>query len=98
MMHEASNLQLSGRFGEFIRRKINEEVPESSEFEGNSNIRGISHDKSDFETAIVQLNALGLIVQNVKNRSVKDRGTYWTLTPYGQAVLNRLRAIRKSDL
>lgn len=98
MMHEASNLQLSGRFGEFIRRKINEEVPESSEFEGHSNIRGISHDKSDFETAIVQLNALGLIVQNVKNRSVKDRGTYWTLTPYGQAVLNRLRAIRKSDL
>ncbi|HDZ9126939.1 TPA: DUF4062 domain-containing protein [Vibrio cholerae] len=98
MMHEASNLQLSGRFGEFIRRKINEEVPESSEFEGHSNIRGISHDKSDFETAIVQLNALGLIVQNVKNRSVKDRGTYWTLTPYGQAVLNRLRAIRKPDL
>jgi hypothetical protein len=98
MMHEASNLQLSSRFGEFVRRRVNEEVPDSEKFKGHGFISSVSHEKSDFETSIVQLNALGLITQNVKNRSVKDRGTYWTLTPFGQSVMNRLRAIRKDDL
>jgi hypothetical protein len=98
MMHEASNIQLAARFGEFVHRRVKEIMPEKKEFEGHGYIRSIAHKKSDFETSIVQLNALGLIAQNVKNRSVKDRGTYWTLTPYGQAILNRLRAIRKQDL
>jgi hypothetical protein len=98
MMHEANNLQLSSRFGEFVRRRVNEEAPNSEKFKGHGSIRSVSHESSDFETSIVQLNALGLITQNVKNRSVKDRGTYWTLTPFGQSVMNRLRAIRKDDL
>lgn len=97
MMHEASNIQLASRFGEFVRRRVNEVVPEAKSFKGHGQIRSIEYEKSDFETSIVQLNALGLIAQNVKNRSVKDRGTYWTLTPYGQSIMNRLRAIRKED-
>lgn len=36
--------------------------------------------------------------ENVKQRSVKDTGTYWTLTPYGDTKMVQLRAIRKSPL
>lgn len=48
-----------------------------------------------FQTIKVQLRALGLIAESKKNRSVKDNKTYWTLTPYGDAVMTRLCAITK---
>lgn len=95
MLHEASNLQLWQRFVNLVEKKLRERVPDDKEFKGHVGIRDISADRSAFDTTIIQLNALGLIVQSVRNRSVKDRGTYWTLTPYGTGVMNRLRAIRK---
>ena len=49
-----------------------------------------------FQTIIVQLRALGLIVQSTRPRSVKDTATYWTLTPFGDNVMNRLRAITRA--
>jgi len=48
-----------------------------------------------FQTIKVQLRALGLIKQSPKARSVKDSRTYWTLTPYGDSIMTRLRAIEK---
>jgi hypothetical protein len=98
MMHEANNLQLSSRFGDFVSKRIKRLVPESKEFSGHDYIKDVTFERSDFETALVQLNALGLIAQSVKNRSVKDRGSYWTLTPYGVSVMNRLRAISKHSV
>jgi hypothetical protein len=50
-------------------------------------------DKSDFETIQVQFLALGYIAKSARARGVKDPLDYWTLTPYGQTVMNRLRAI-----
>jgi hypothetical protein len=47
----------------------------------------------DFQTIKVQLRALGLIAKSQRPRSVKDTGTYWSLTPYGDSVMTRLRAI-----
>ena len=52
----------------------------------------------DFQTIKVQLRALGLISKSEKPRSVKDLGTYWTLTPYGDEVMTLLRAIRREKL
>ncbi|MBT9609258.1 MAG: DUF4062 domain-containing protein [Aquabacterium sp.] len=52
--------------------------------------------QDDFQTIKVQLRALGLIARSEKTRSVKDSGTYWTLTPYGDEVMTQLRAIRKN--
>lgn len=52
--------------------------------------------QDDFQTVKVQLRALGLIARSEKTRSVKDAGTYWTLTPYGDEVMTQLRAIRKN--
>lgn len=54
-------------------------------------------DDSDFNTIKVQFMALGLMIKSRKNRSVKDKSTYWTLTPYGESVMTRLRAIRRKD-
>jgi hypothetical protein len=50
-------------------------------------------DKEDFQTIKVQLRALGLIARSQKSRSLKDVATYWTLTPYGDEVMTRLRAV-----
>ena len=51
----------------------------------------------DFQTIKIQLRALGLIASSRKARSVKDQGNYWTLTPYGDDIMNRLRAIRSDQ-
>jgi hypothetical protein len=51
--------------------------------------------EQDFHTVKIQLKALGLITKSTRNRSVKDLGTYWTLTPYGDTIMTQLRAIRK---
>lgn len=49
----------------------------------------------DFETIKIQLLALGLIRKGVVKRTPSDTNTYWALTPYGEAYLMRLRAIRR---
>ena len=49
-----------------------------------------------FRTIIVQLRALGLIGKSTRTRSVKDTATYWTLTPFGDNVMTRLRAISRA--
>ncbi|MCC4791169.1 MULTISPECIES: DUF4062 domain-containing protein [Vibrio] len=51
--------------------------------------------RQDFETIIVQFRALGLIQKGRRNRSVKDRQTYWCLTDHGDQVMVGLRAIKK---
>ncbi len=95
MMHEANTNQLWSRFISLIEKELSNTVPKSRKFKGHSNISEVDTDRTAFETVIIQLSALGLMVQSTRNRSVKDRGTYWTLTPYGAGVMNRLRAITK---
>ena len=53
-------------------------------------------DGESFRTIIVQLRALGLIGKSTRPRSVKDTATYWTLTPFGDNAMNRLRAITRA--
>lgn len=55
----------------------------------------ISMSRADFGTLIVQFRALGLIQKSERNRSVNDKGTYWSLTPFGEEHLTNLRAIRR---
>ena len=57
-----------------------------------------SIDADCFRTIIVQLRALGLIGKSIRPRSVKDTVTYWTLTPFGDNVMNRLRAITRAGV
>jgi len=48
-----------------------------------------------FDTIIVQFRALDLIQKSQRNRSVKDKQTYWCLTDKGDSLLVGLRAIKK---
>ncbi len=51
--------------------------------------------EDDLATVLVQLRALGLITRSERRRSVTDKATYWTLTPYGDTHLIALRAISR---
>lgn len=51
--------------------------------------------EDDLATILVQLRALGLITRSERRRSVTDKATYWTLTPYGDSHLIALRAISR---
>lgn len=50
---------------------------------------------TDYQTIKIQLRALNLITESIKKRGVRDTKTYWTLTPYGDTVMTRLRAIKR---
>lgn len=51
----------------------------------------------DFQQVKIQLVALGLIQRSAKKHTVTDKGTYWSLTPYGETYLMRLRALPSQD-
>lgn len=63
----------------------------------HTNLRNFRIDDQYYQTIKIQLRALGLIAKSERTRSVKDAGTYWTLTPYGDQVLTSLRAIRRDE-
>lgn len=62
----------------------------------NATLRNFHFDSGDIETCLVQFRALGLLKESIKQRSVKDTNTYWTLTAYGDQLMINLRAIRKN--
>lgn len=66
------------------------------QLKGNNDIY-TNIDSDDFQTIKVQLSALGLIKKSIKQRSLNNTDTYWTLTPYGENLMVKLRAIRKSQ-
>jgi hypothetical protein len=95
MIHEASEAKLKGALDNFVLEKLYPEILKNKAFKGHRVMSG-ALDEQDFQTVKIQLRALGLMAKSEKNRSVKDSGTYWTLTPYGDEVMTRLRAIRRS--
>lgn len=50
---------------------------------------------NDYQTIKIQFRALNLITESIRKRGVHDKSSYWTLTPYGDTMMTRLRAIRK---
>lgn len=96
MIHEATNSQITSALNEFCEHRNIDDLVDREEMEGIS-ISRFRVKNEDFQTILVQLRALGLITKSEKNRSVKDTETYWTLTPYGDEVMTRLRAIRRDE-
>lgn len=60
-----------------------------------SEVKSVQIYTTVWQTIIVQLRALGLIQKSRKTHGVNDTDTYWTLTPYGEELLTKLRAIKK---
>ncbi len=65
----------------------------SAELKGTITAVAVADDA--FHEVKTQLFALGLIQRSERARAVKDRNSYWTLTPFGQKQLIALRAIRR---
>lgn len=85
MINECSEQRLTVALHDYVRLLVND-AP---------SILTLSDES--FQTIKVQLIALGLIKQSNKKHSTTDVNTYWTLTPYGNKVMMRLKAIKKDS-
>lgn len=94
MIHEATEHDISRALSTLVRDHAYTGLQKQKGLE-KLNLLTFEIDDDDFQTIKVQLRALGLITKSTKSRSVKDTATYWTLTPYGDNVMTKLRAIRK---
>lgn len=97
MIHEAEEPALKDALNQYVEQKniaaILEKLGVSKSYPRDFNLT-----LEDFQTIKVQLRAIGLIAKSDKARSVKDSGTYWTLTPYGDEVMTQLRAVRRPPM
>ena len=94
MINESSEPSLQSALNQFVKDINYENLMKKKELK-LCELSQFSINRDDFQTIKIQLRALGLIVRSEKPRSVKDIGTYWTLTPYGDTVMTRLRAIKR---
>ena len=97
MIHEATEGDLTKAINKLVSDFAYTELKGSKGFR-DLVLMNFRIDSDDFQTIKVQLRALGLITKSTKSRSVKDTATYWTLTPYGDTVMTRLRAIQRPNL
>ena len=95
MINEVSEPALKNAIDQYVADQNLATLASKKEFK-ECTLSQLSLNGEDFHTIKVQLRALGLISKSEKNRSVKDVKTYWTLTPYGDEVMTRLRAIKRT--
>lgn len=93
MISDASESAIRHSLNIFIARASRKTLGQDDKLKGKTLSEHQIEDEY-FQTIKVQLKALGLIKKGEKNRSVKDSETYWTLTPYGDDLMTRLRAIK----
>lgn len=94
---EASDQTLKTKMGEMLFSDLVVEHRKEHAPVYNA-IRGFSISDTSFDTIKVQFLALGLIIKSAakKARSVNDRAAYWSLTPSGEALMMKLRAIPRA--
>jgi hypothetical protein len=97
MINEASDRTLRQAFQAFLERESLRAFQHRKEFKERE-LSKFSFSRDEIETCVVQLRALGLIKENDRKRSIKDIGTYWTLTPYGNTLMVQLRAVRREPI
>ncbi len=95
MINEADDYVLKSAMDNFVRDQTIEGLYRKESLQ-QCELSNFELSDTDFQTIKVQLRALGLIAKSEKTRSIKDTNTYWTLTPYGDEVMTRLRAIKHS--
>jgi hypothetical protein len=91
MIDEISDDVLRQAISSLARKKCSESLKLSHP--GNQ-ISYCSIAEEDFNTIKIQLRALGLITEHKYGRG-QNSSVLWSLTPYGDAVMTKLRAIRK---
>lgn len=89
LINEASEETIKDRLATFVFDHDSDRIREDK----SGTVAGFSVSEDSFQTIKVQLRALGLITRSTRQRSLKDLETYWTLTPYGDGLMNQLLAI-----
>jgi hypothetical protein len=96
LIDEASEHRIRNSLNEFVAIKKRPEMKLREDAKGHR-FSGFAIDEDNYQTIKVQFRALGLIIQSMKKRAVTDKGAYWTLTPYGDTIMNQLRAIKREN-
>jgi len=94
MIDESPENPIRVKINELIQNKEINELIKKTDKEQRLPINFKIKD-SDYQTIKIQLRALNLMTESIKKRGVKDTSTYWTLTPYGDAIMTKLRAIKR---
>ena len=89
MVDESTEDSLHSELKKYLRDHLEEKVRRDIP------TRNITVNNLDFQTIKVQLIALGLIAKSEKKRSVKNSSTYWSITPFGETMMIKLRAKKK---
>ena len=96
MIDEVSDRNFREELSTLAKDTALEELQNMDRFERYT-LSNFNVNDEDFQTIKIQLRTLGLLVKSDRSRSVKDTATYWTLTPYGDTVMTRLRAIPRNE-
>ena len=94
MINECSDVSLRVSLTQFLEREAKNAFQDDDDLKKKA-LLGFEFRDDEIDTCRVQLRALGLIRESVRARSVKDTGTYWTLSPYGDYLMTQLRALRR---
>lgn len=97
LISEINEHQIKNSLNNLIEKLGSETFKKNKEAKGHK-FKSFAINEDDYQTIKVQLRALGLIIQSDKKRAISDKGTYWTLTPYGDTIMNQLRAIKKEEI
>jgi hypothetical protein len=96
MVQEATEARLKDALDEYLAESQGGELRKRTALQRKS-LDDFSASLDGFHTIKIQLRALGLITKSTKPRSVKDTAAYWTLTPFGDTIMTRLRAIPRTQ-
>ncbi|WP_139657398.1 DUF4062 domain-containing protein [Pseudomonas shirazica] len=97
MINEASDIELKNALDQVCLECAKEDYENDADLK-DMELHSCTISEDDFHTIKIQLRALGLITQSIRNRRAQDSMTYWTLTPYGDTLMTMLRAIERPSL
>jgi len=94
MIDETQELPIRSKINQLIKDKEYDKLEKKFKKEERFPA-SFSLNDSDYQTIKIQLRALNLMTESIRKRGVRDTKTYWTLTPFGDTVMTRLRAIKR---
>ncbi|MBS1721278.1 MAG: DUF4062 domain-containing protein [Armatimonadetes bacterium] len=94
MLHQASEFDINTALNSLAKDVTIEDLQQEEDLE-DCELYDFSIDNNDFQTIMLQLRTLGLVIHHGNAKKSKDTRRYWSLTPYGDQVMTHLRAIRR---
>ncbi len=97
LISETTEHSLRQAFATLFRQMAEDDLKDDSQLADYS-LGSFDFDRTQIDTCIVQLRALGLIKESDRKRSVTNTQTYWALTPFGDRTMVQLRALRREPI